>query len=512
MLKEIIPVYQEETLSATLVECLVATFNQEGIVYSHWKSNMALAAAAAGQMDLDLLVDRQSLPRALAILADLGFKPVVARRGANPPGIRHFYGLDPDTQQLIHVHLFSRVLTGESYVKSHLLPFEAMLLEDGYYFEQIRVTSKAAELVLFTLRAYIKYGSPLDLLTLRRKAADLRAEVQWLLGDGDLSESLFLLRKYCPVVDEALFLRCVEVLDSNASLGERIKLARQVRRALKVYAERTFFQRLLAYGHMLWAEGRRRLGTKQKNKVLQAGGAVIAFVGAEATGKSTLVSETERWLGATFAVRTVHAGKPPATWLTVPFSLLLPLLRRRLSSLRTNRLDGHSASAHSESAPGKNKGVASLVYATRSVILAWERRQLLVRARRAAAAGEIVICDRYPSDTVGVMDSPRLCERPDPQGVVAAVFNRLARLEQRLYKQIAPPDVVLRLNVSIDTALQRNRDRFKPGKESDAYVASRHRQAREWQKSGTRYVYDINTEHSLSETIASVKNAIWKSL
>ena len=92
------------------------------------------------------------------------------------------------------------------------------------------------------------------------------------------------------------------------------------------------------------------------------------------------------------------------------------------------------------------------------------------------------------------------------------LYNRLARHEQRLYQQIAPPDIVLRLNVTIETAQWRNRERIKAGKESDAYVASRHRQSREWHKSGTKFIYDIDTEQSLSETIRCVKKAIWESL
>jgi thymidylate kinase len=507
-----IPMVQELSLTATLIDCFVDAFNREGLVYCHWKSNMDLAQATAGKVDLDLLVDRKSLPRAQVILAQHGFKAAVARWGAMPASIYHYYGLDPDTNQLIHVHLFSRVLTGESFVKSHLFPFEQMLLENVYDSGHIRVASKPAELVLFTLRMFVKYGSLLDLIVLRRKSEHVKTEVRWLQDGGDLSESLSLLRKYCPVIDEQLFDQCVKTLDSDSSLITRMILAQQVRRRLKVYAKHTYFKRLLAYAQLLWAEAQRRLGTKQQNKMLQAGGAVIAFVGAEATGKSTLVTETRRWLGSAFAVRTVHAGKPPTTWLTAPLSLLLPLMRTKMSSLRTNRLEGHSTSVQADPSPDKNKGLASLIYALRSVILAWERRQLLVRTRRAAANGEIVICDRYPSETIGVMDSPRLCEQPTQRGLAPAIFNWLARLEQRLYKQIPPPDIVLRLNVSVETALQRNRDRFKPGKETDAYVASRHRQTREWHKFGTTYIHNIDTEQSLAETICCVKKAIWESL
>lgn len=506
MLKESFSVRREITPAATLVERLVEAFNGAGIVYCHWKSNIDLAQATAGQIDLDLLVERKSWPQALAILPQLGFKAAVVRWGANPPGIGHYYGLDPDTHQLIHVHLFSRVLTGESYVKSHLFPFEAMLLEHGDYAGRMRVTSKAAELVLFTLRMFVKYGSLLDLVSVGRKSEGLRAEVRWLQEGGDLAEALALLRKHCPVVEERLFVRCVETLDSERSLVSRMSLARQVRRRLKVYAKYTFFRRLLAYGRLLWAEGGRRLGTKQKNKVFQAGGAVIAFVGADATGKSTLVTETGRWLGEAFTVKVIHTGKPPSAWLTAPLNLALALAGRQ----RIGRLKSQTASGEANPSRHNFKGVSSLAYALRAITLAWDRQQLILKSRRLAAEGEIVICDRYPSRVIGAMDSPRLAEAPLQGGPVAAIYNRLARLEKRLYQRIPPPDIVLKLKVSLETAQKRNRERQE--QDGDTYLAARHGQSQAWHMPGTRYVYDIDTEQRLEETIGNVKEAIWESL
>ena len=78
--------------------------------------------------------------------------------------------------------------------------------------------------------------------------------------------------------------------------------------------------------------------------------------------------------------------------------------------------------------------------------------------------------------------------------------------------QIPPPDIALRLKVSIETAKRRNRERIKAGKETDVYVESRHRQSRQWYRSGTQYIYDIDTEQPLSETILRAKRAIWESL
>lgn len=502
--------HQEITLAATLVDCLVDLFNREKILYSHWKSNIDLAQATAGKIDLDLLVDRKSLPQAQTILARLGFKVAVAKWGANPPGIGHYYGLDPDTKQLIHVHLFTRVLTGESYVKSHLFPFEPMLLENAYYSGRMRVTSKPAELVLFIMRIFIKYGSLADLIALRQKSASLKAEAQWLEDGGDLTESLTLLNKYCPVIDEQLFVKCVEALTSDSSLIHRVMLAYQVRRRLKVYAKHTLFKRLLAYGQLVWAEVRRRLGTKQKNKVLQVGGAVIAIVGADATGKSTLVTETKRWLGGVFATNVIHTGKPPSSWLTLPVNSALALVRRLLSLRRRSRLRSQTDADDSSPTQHKFRGLASFPYALRSVVLAWDRQRLILKARRQVAEGEIMICDRYPSMILGAMDSPRLEEELLKRGFVVTLYNYLAQLEKQIYQQIPPPDIVLKLRVSLETAQKRNRERN--GQDDEAYLEARHRQSQKWHMPGTRYVYEINTEQPLTETILCIKKSIWESL
>jgi hypothetical protein len=71
---------------------------------------------------------------------------------------------------------------------------------------------------------------------------------------------------------------------------------------------------------------------------------------------------------------------------------------------------------------------------------------------------------------------------------------------------------VLRLNVSIETAKKRNSERIKAGKEDNSYVESRHRESKEWRRSGTKYLYNIDTELSLAETIQQVKKAIWELL
>ncbi len=387
-----------------------------------------------------------------------------------------------------------------------------MLFEKTYNIGQVTVTSKAAELVLFVIRTFIKYGSLLDLMYLIGKSEDIKAELHWLMSDNDISESLSLLKTYCPVVDKELFLTCIEVLKSKGLLFKRVVLAQRVRRRLHIYAIDNLLKRAFTYIQLLWEQGIRYLNGNKRNKVPGAGGIVIAFVGPEATGKSTLVSESKKWLSQAFAVSTVHAGKPPSSWITAPINMTLPLTRRLWPRLRTSRLEGHMSDSDREERLPKFTGLSGIIYALRCVSLAWDRRRLLVKARQLAANGEIVICDRYPSETIGAMDSPRLQEIHSISGLLGIIFSLLAHLESQLYTEIPPPDIVLKLKVSLETAKKRNQARIKVGKETDEYLESRHRQAGEWKMCGTRHIYEIDTEQSLTETILCIKKVIWESI
>ncbi len=499
-------------MDSELICSLIDALNKSGVVYCHWKSNFRLGKTDQLETDLDILVDRRSLAQATLILASFGFKSAIVLSSNVSPGISHYYGLDRSTGQLVHVHLFVRVLTGESFVKSHLFPFESMLLEEPGDIQGMKVPSKAAELVVFTLRMLIKYGSMLDLPYLMKDDKEVTVELQWLEPSKSLPKALELLRQYCPVIEDDLFVECVGALGVPGRLLHKMRLARRVRARLRPYSVTTAWEQGWLNLRLLLEFAWRRLARGNKNKVLASGGAVIAFVGPEATGKSTLVSGCEQWLDSALAVRTIHAGKPPSSWLTSPMNAFLPLMRRLLPDLRTSRLEGHGTSSNGGQTSKTRAGLSSLIYAMRAVSIAWDRQRLLVGARRSAARGKIVICDRYPSDEVGQMDSPRLQRNTAGQGPIGQLYNWLATLEGKLYRQIAPPDIAVRLSIPLDVALQRNRERIKPGKENDAYLESRHRDCNEWYRAGTRFIYDVSTEQSLDETLRTVKLAIWGSL
>jgi len=64
----------------------------------------------------------------------------------------------------------------------------------------------------------------------------------------------------------------------------------------------------------------------------------------------------------------------------------------------------------------------------------------------------------------------------------------------------------------MEIAIKRNQERIKRGKESTAYLASRHRLNKQWQGSGKTVVCNIDTDQPLEETINLVKKTIWEML
>ena len=383
------------SLTAQLLNCLVETLNSRGIVYCHWKSNLYLRDALAKGRDLDLLVTRQDARQFENVLMSLDFKRVTDPLQVRLPSVIHYYGLDHTTNELVHLHVFYHIITGESLIKNHCFP-----LEDSLMYERLSFVS----------------------------ATNLR-----------------------------------------------------IRIALK----------------SMW----RRLRHAGKSKQFASGGRLIAFVGPEATGKSTLVKETVSWLGQAFDVSSAHLGKPPSTWLTFLPNLALPLLRCLVPQ--------HRISMTARDAGRSNSRGASLLVGLRAVLIAWDRRALVTKLRRRSANGGIVVCDRYPSTIPGAMDSPRL-EVPFGTGWQSKLLGFLAKLESHIYCRIPPPDLVIRLTVPVEVAIARNRER-EAKREAEDYVLRRHT-AGVIPSFPTARTIELDTSQTLPQTIHCARRIVWDAL
>lgn len=174
-------------------------------------------------------------------------------------------------------------------------------------------------------------------------------------------------------------------------------------------------------------------------------GAVIAFVGPDGSGKSTLCRALLDRLCATRAVTSVHLGGPPrGTWLTRWPRVAVLTMRKLPRLLRGER----SLSGVAGRYPG--------FQAALDLLTAVDRRLLVRRCHRLARSGMVVLTDRYPGSIAGSASGPR--SRRQAGGLARA----LRRVELRIYRALPHPDLVVRLNAPVEVTVQRNAARARP--------------------------------------------------
>lgn len=488
----------------TLVHNLIEELNRSGIRYCHWKSNIALTEALEGKTDIDLLVHRADASAFRLIVDRLDFRPALLTDGDSFPSMEHYYGLDEESSVLVHVHAYYRVITGESLAKNYRLPIEQMLLENTRQEGSVPVPQKSAELLVFTVRMMLKHTSPMEIFLLSRYWKQVKKESDWLLEPGAREDALGLVKCWLPSVDVKLFAECISALEAPAPLSHRIRLGHKLRAQLHPYSRHSMLRAWIGELEKFAIMARRRLIRGPRGMIPRNGGAVIAFVGSEATGKTTLLAEMNHWLGEHFAVEQIHVGKPKSTLLTVIPNSFVSILRARFPTYRSTRIQEDLGKPVEEN----TRKSYPLVFAIRSTLLAHDRRAMLMRAYSRAANGVIVLCDRYPSQQIGAPDSPQLAAQSSPEEQKFS-RRRLAEKEAQYYREMPPADLVVYLTAPLEVTVKRNATRGK--REPEDYVRWRHARSANLEF-GKTPVYRIDTDQPLEQTIRDVKHAIWNAL
>ena len=129
-------------------------------------------------------------------------------------------------------------------------------------------------------------------------------------------------------------------------------------------------------------------------------GALVAIIGSDGSGKSTVSGALDKWLRYKLDSHLVYMGSGDgrAGWLNG--------LRRKVSGrLRSARRKGSRAGPPQAEA---QSGFAARVYRLLDLLLLRRKLRLLRRCRRLAEGGSVILLDRYPQDQfAAISDGPR---------------------------------------------------------------------------------------------------------
>jgi hypothetical protein len=380
---------------------------------------------------------------------------------------------------------------GDDLTKNYVLPLERALLDASHAPEGgFPIPPPELELIVLVLRLILKHG-PWDAVLLRRGVvpASAREELVYLQARVDRELLGTYLEQCLPAVDRGLFDDCERALGPGAGARARISAARRLLPRLAADARRS---RGADAAVAFWRQGSGYLRRAPRKKRLSRGGAVIAVVGADGAGKSTVVEGLHRWLAKDFQVTRAHLGKPPRS-IT---STLVGTGARVAAGV--SKLRGRGADADAVVTRGWRRSAVVAVATAR------DRFAAHARARRIAGNGGLVVTDRYPVRQVTLMDGPRIgpIVRP-PEG--SRLAERLSSLERRYYDRLRPPDVLVVLRLDPEIAVARRSD------EDPDFVRTRNREVWEadWAETAAHVV---DASRPADEVLDKVKAIVWAAL
>jgi thymidylate kinase len=488
------------SVSNAAIQNLFKSLERKRVRYCHWKSNIRLEETLAAAEDIDLLVDPRDAGLFYAALLENGLKLTQSGAGIGHPGVFHAVGLDEACAASVHVHGYFQIVSGDSLVKSYRFPIERSFLEQTRYLHGVRVPTPEAELVLFALRIALKHIGPLEILMANRHYRSVSRELGWLREAANAEHTEALCTAWFPSIDPPLFRQLLNAIEAERAVARRVVLGWRVARRLR---ELRRLSPMLGAASRLWRVLSLLLKRfrRRSDLVLQTGGTIVALVGPKASGKSTVSHELATRLGLHLDVLQIHAGKPPATALTLLPRLLVPAARLVFSKERTGEY---------EKPERRREKQYSLLYILRMTLLAYDRRKLLRQALQAATAGSVVISDRYPSESVGAIDSS--CFDEAALARCGSPLKRwLMNRERTLYKGLPKPSVLLRLEAPIETTIERDARRLKPGGPDAEALRRRWELESRPEFSGTS-VIRIDTSRPLDETVQTAVKAVWSAL
>jgi hypothetical protein len=188
-----------------------------------------------GVEEVDVLVAAEDFSQFVQILLEQEFKQADSVTNRMQPGVFHFLGNDSETGTLINIHAYTRILTGDHFLKSWTLPLESMLLSETYQDNGMQVPSKSSELIVFVFRNMIKLTSLQDLYLSTRSIQATAEDFQWLMSDTDVEESLQKRAHYFPEIPDSDFKQALDLLASGGALITKLRLGQRFTKNLKKY-------------------------------------------------------------------------------------------------------------------------------------------------------------------------------------------------------------------------------------------------------------------------------------
>ena len=465
---------------------LFTALHSENVIFCNWKSHHSIEQHLNGDGDLDIYVPIRFKAHFEEIAIREGFRRAISYQAAHDC-IEHYFGLDQTASKFVHIHVYFKIITGEHASKNYDLPLEKYILENLDSSSHLPKINIAGQHTIFLIRYFLKIGSVYGLFQYWR-------ELDKYSNEWDSYNNIF---DYDAILELGISnnaLNEMHKIYESSDLLKKLSLSLKFKRQLKGLRRRSYLHHQIFKIQNLILRLFNRFIVKKKKILIP--GILVAICGLDGSGKSSLVSALQTNFSENFSTKVVHLGRPKSTIFTFFFNLLV-LMYSFFKRVKVTQAGMNLVT------PSKK---ISVIYAIRSVLLAYDRKSLSDKAHNLSRDGYIVICDRYPGLEIGKMDSPRIPEIESRGLLYQFCYN----LEQKLYSSIKQAKFVFQLSVPLEVAIHRNNLRNKFGKETEDELRERFSVNSEAKFLGENY-HIIDASASFDTVQKEVTDKLWYS-
>ncbi|MEX2232408.1 MAG: hypothetical protein WD824_09625 [Cyclobacteriaceae bacterium] len=489
------------------IASLFEALHENEIMYCHWKSNEHLGASMLGNTDLDVLFDLTQKEKLEFILGQLGFKKFNAVKQKQYNGIVDFIGLDVASGKIIHLHTHYLLTMGEPYLKGYHLNIEGETIRTRVFNEEygLYCIDPALELILLYLRESLKLRHRDKLLIhfknrIQAKEYILR-EYDWLKARTTEAEIHAMLKTIFNDYN-AIY----KLVTGKFDTKQLYKLAPVIRKEVKLIRLYSPFRALI----LRWYREATIIASRKLAQVIDQpilfkrnnprGGIVIAVIGADGSGKSTVTEHLKNTFGEKLDLYKIYFGRGDghtsfARKLLVSFKGFSPSRKNGQGNRKQN------------SGVGRKTLLWSLYKCLEAFLVAEEKRTNMRLMQKARKKGALVLCDRYPQNQImGYNDGPLFNDFLNSSN---PLFRMVAKMESGIYAQAEnlPPDIVFKLVTDAEVAESR-----KPGETSPEKLRAKINGLNELKFNKKCRVVAIDATRPLNEVLCTIKKEIWNIL